>query len=165
MVDQVTLSDAPAEGPVKDRLFDLLMRRYDALQPNRPGVKALLRALPMDPPLALMLHMATHRSMRWMLEAAGVNTNGPRGDLQMRGLTALWYWGLRTWERDESEDLSATMATVDSALNRADQFASWLHGRGSAPPAPEPEPMPDEGIDPTIDGALGGDVPLPDASV
>src|ERR1700744_2297331 len=43
------LEDAPATGPVRDRLFDLLIRRYDALQPHRAGIKALLRTLPFNP--------------------------------------------------------------------------------------------------------------------
>ena len=138
VADQAALQAAPAEGPVRDRLFDVLMCRYDALQPHRLGIKALMRALPYDPPTAMLLHCATHRSMRWMLQAAGVTATGPRGHLQARGLTAVWYWGLRTWERDESDDLSATMATVDTALHRADRLASWLHGRGAEAPPPPP---------------------------
>ncbi|HEX2940045.1 MAG TPA: TetR family transcriptional regulator, partial [Rhodopila sp.] len=108
-------------------------------------------------PTALLLHCATHRSMRWMLQGAGVPATGPRGDLQVRGLTAVWYWGLRTWERDETEDLSATMATTDSALHRADRVASWLHGR-----TPEPPPRHDDVTEP--EPPLG-DMPLPDVGV
>jgi AcrR family transcriptional regulator len=165
MADQAALRDLSAEGPVRDILFDLLMRRYDALQPHRAGLRALLRALPFDPPTAMLLHCATHRSMRWMLQAAGVSATGRRGDLQVRGLTAVWYWGLRTWERDETEDLTATMATVDSALHRADRMASWLHGRAPAPSAPPAEPGAGEGESaPSDDMPLGG-LPLPDPSV
>lgn len=136
MVDQVALTDAPSEGPVRDRLFDLLMRRFDALQAQRAGVKALLRSLPTDPPTALMLACATRTSMRWMLQAAGVNTTGLRGDAQVRGLVAVWLWCLRTWERDETEDLSVTMSVVDSTLGRAERMASWISGGPSAPPPP-----------------------------
>ena len=72
MADQAALAEAPSDGPVRDRLFDLLMRRIDALQAHRAGVLALLRALPAEPPIALLLALATRRSMRWMLQAAGV---------------------------------------------------------------------------------------------
>ena len=71
LADQAALAEAPSEGPVRDRLFDLLMRRIDALQTHRAGVLALLRALPAEPPIALLLALATRRSMRWMLAAAG----------------------------------------------------------------------------------------------
>jgi ubiquinone biosynthesis protein COQ9 len=135
LADQAALQDAASEGSVRDRLFDLLMRRFDVLQANRAGVKALLRTLPTDPPTALLLAVATRRSMRWMLQAAGVNATGPRGELRVRGLLAVWLWGVRAWERDPSEDLSQTMAAVDTALGRAERVASWLHGQRRSPPA------------------------------
>lgn len=138
LADQAALTDAPTEGPVRDRLFDLLMRRFDALNAQRDGIKALLRALPADPATAMMLACATRNSMRWMLQAAGITATGFRGDLQVKGLMAVWLWGLRTWEKDESEDLSQTMAVVDSALGRAEQVASWMGGAQVAAPPPPP---------------------------
>lgn len=147
MADQGALADAPAEGAVRDKLFDLLMRRFDALQAHRAGVVALLHALPSDPPAALLLACATRRSMRWMLEAAGVSGIGPRGELRVRGLIAVWLWTLRAWERDESADLSGTMAALDAALRRADRLAAWLGGGAAAEPtttATEPESPPSD---------------------
>jgi hypothetical protein len=143
LADQAALTDAPAEGPVRDRLFDLLMRRIDALQAYRGGVLALLRALPSEPPFALLLGLATRRSMRWMLDAAGVSTAGVRGELRVRGLMAVWLWTLRAWRADETEDLSHTMAALDTALRRAEQAAEWLGSRPSAPDAPPAEPPPE----------------------
>ena len=70
--------------------------------------RTLLRALPFDLRTALLLTCATRNSMRWMLQAAGIPATGLRGDLQAKGLTAVWLWGLRAWERDESADLSQT---------------------------------------------------------
>ena len=78
------------------------MRRIDALQAHRAGVLALLRALPAEPPTALLLACATRRSMRWMLEAAGIPTRGVRGELRVKGLLAVWLWTIRAW-RDRRE--------------------------------------------------------------
>jgi ubiquinone biosynthesis protein COQ9 len=138
LADQAALLDAPDDGPVRDRLFDMLMRRFDVLQTHRSGVKALLRSLPADPPTALLLASATRRSMRWMLQGCGVTATGARGALQVRGLLAVWLWAIRAWERDESEDLSGTMAAIDTALQRAEQIASWLHRQRPAASAPPP---------------------------
>ena len=129
LADQAALAEAPSDGPVRDRLFDLLMRRIDALQAHRAGVLALLRALPAEPPTALLLTLATRRGMRWMLEAAGVPTRGIGGELRVKGLLAVWLWTVRAWRSDESEDLSATMAALDAALRRAEQAAEWLGWR------------------------------------
>jgi len=139
LADQAALTDAATDGLVKDQLFDLLMRRFDFLQTHRGGVKAVMRFLPTHPRTAALLTCATKRSMRWMLQAAGVTATGLRGEVQVRGLMAVWLWGIRAWDRDESDDLSGTMAAVDSALQRAEQVASWLHGqRSTAPPAATP---------------------------
>ena len=40
---------------------------------------ALLRSLPAEPPTALLLALATRRSMRWMLDAAGISTAAAAG--------------------------------------------------------------------------------------
>jgi ubiquinone biosynthesis protein COQ9 len=145
IADQAALQDVSLDGSVRDRLFDLLMRRFDVLQANRAGVKALLRALPADPASAVLLACASKRSMRWMLQGAGITATGARGELQIRGLLAVWLWGVRAWERDQSEDLSGTMAAIDKALERAEQVATWLQGPRREPPAAadeaaEPEP-------------------------
>jgi hypothetical protein len=124
LADAHALTGAAAEGPVRDRLFDLLMRRFDFLQLHRPGVLALLKALPLQPLWALYLAQATLESMGWMLEAAGVSARGIRGEITRRGLGVVWALGLRAWMNDETADLSTTMAAVDVALNRADQVAA-----------------------------------------
>ncbi len=113
--------EASAAGSERDRLFDVVMRRIDVLQTHRAGVLALFRALPADPFLALRLADATRRSMAWLLEAAGIEATGLRGVLRSEGMVAVWLWTVRAWQRDDSEELSATMAALDQALNRAEQ--------------------------------------------
>jgi hypothetical protein len=148
LADQSALAELSSDGPVRDRLFDLLMRRIDTFQAQRAGVLALLRALPSEPPTALLLALATRRSMRWMLEAAGLSARGLRGELRVKGLVAVWLWTMRAWRSDETEDLSATMAALDAALRRAEQAAEWLgwSGRPATPTQDdaEPEPGPEE---------------------
>ncbi len=138
LADQAALAGAAHEGPHRDRLFDLVMRRLDALQPHRAGILALARALPADPCLAAMLAAANLRSMGWMLEAAGVSTRGPLGRLRRKGLLAIWLAVLRAWRDDTSEDLAATMAALDRALDRAERLEGWLSGRRTAPAPPSP---------------------------
>jgi hypothetical protein len=132
LADAYALTGA-ADGTAKDRLFDLLLRRFDFLQTHRAGVIALLRYAPLDPGLGAWLLSETMRSMRWLLEGAGVSSRGVRGELRAQGLAAVWAWGLRAWLSDESEDLASTMAAVDVALSRADQIAARLGGDGFVP--------------------------------
>ena len=128
LLDQAALAAASGDGTVREQLFDLLMGRFEAMKPYRAGVSALMRALPGEPGTAVALACGTQRSMRWMLHAAGEAATGPRGALQVHGLAAVWAWTLRTFETDESEDLSATMSALDKALGRADRMARFLSG-------------------------------------
>ncbi len=150
LADQAALVDTSPDSSTRDRLFDMLMRRIDVLQAHRDGLLALLRILPTDPPLALLLALATRRSMRWILEAAGIPTRGLRGELRVRGLAAVWLWTVRAWRTDESADLSATMAALDHALRRAEQAAGWLDGR---PTPKEPSSRHDEPGEPDLPAA------------
>jgi AcrR family transcriptional regulator len=147
-LDQAALAAASHEGPVRDQLFDLLMGRFDAMKAHRDGIGALLRYLPSDPATAMQLACGTKRSMRWMLHAAGQKTTGLRGALRVKGLLAVWVWAMRAFERDESEDLSATMAAVDTALGRAHQFATWISGERTKDAEPE------ESDEPPVSGAI-----------
>jgi hypothetical protein len=132
LADCHALQGALAEGAVRDRLFDTLLRRFDFLQLHRDGVVALLRFLPAAPPLGVCLAHATVESMGWLLEAAGVSATGLRGEVRKRGLALVWGYGVRAWLRDDSADLAATMAAVDKALAQADALATRF---AAAPPA------------------------------
>ena len=171
MADQAVLAQVPTEGSVRDRLFYLVMERLDVLQDHRAGVLALLRRLPFEPGTALLLDTATRRSLRWLLEAAGVSTTGLRGELRVQGLYAVWLWAVRAWQSDETDDLSPTMSAVDTALQRTGRLAEWLGDRtlDGAPEAATttPEPPPDAAEPPAPESPpppiLGG--PAPDGPI
>ncbi len=133
LADQAALTAGSNEPSPRERLFDMVMSRFDALQQNRAGVLQLLRALRTDPATSFLLYSATLRSMKWLLDGAGIPSNGIVGGLRVHGLLALWLYALRAWENDESPDLSATMAAVDRGLDRAIQAENMLPGRSTSP--------------------------------
>lgn len=135
LADQAALVDDGSSGTVRERLFDVLMRRFDVLQQYRGGVRTVLRALPFDPGLALMLAVETRTSMAWMAQASGLDTGGIAGALRITGLVGVWMQTLRAWERDDSADLSGTMAALDRALDRVASFGRLLGGERFSGPA------------------------------
>ena len=139
MADQAALTETTTEPRARDRLFDLLMRRFDVLQAHRQGVTSLLEALPTDPLLSLALTAATARSMGWMLEAAGISATGFRGQMRAQGLVGVWLYTLRAWKDDASPDLAGTMAALDKALDQAARFSSML-GLDSGSPVESTSP-------------------------
>lgn len=137
MADAAALAEASVEESVRGRLFAMLMRRLDLFQANREGVLALLEGLPFRPRTALLLAALTEASMSWLLGAAGVGTAGLAGRLRIKGLTAVWVWTLRAWQRDQTMDLAPTMAALDAALGRAERAAGWLASRPFGRPTPK----------------------------
>lgn len=128
LADQMALANVSMSETPRERLFDIVMARFDALQQHRAGVLSLLAALRRDPGTSLLLYGATLRSMKWLLDGAGIPATGVVGSLRIHGLLALWLYALRAWEGDESADLSATMAAVDRGLDRAIQAENMLPG-------------------------------------
>jgi AcrR family transcriptional regulator len=148
-IDEMVLAGAEPpeeEESVKDRLFDALMRRFDAMKPQRDGIAAILRDGAEGPVSMLCGAARLLRSMAWTLESVGVSASGPAGAIKTKGLLAVYLGTLRVWLRDDTEDLSRTMAALDKRLARAEQFASTLFGgrRRAAPPPEQPpvEPAP-----------------------
>jgi ubiquinone biosynthesis protein COQ9 len=126
LADRAALVEDESSGSVRERLFDSLMRRIDVMQQYRGGVRAVLRALPFDPALGATLGLATLDSMRWLSEAAGIDTAGFSGRLRVKGVLGVWLQAMRAWDRDDSPDLSGTMAALDKALDRAERLGELL---------------------------------------
>ena len=126
-------------GAARDRLFDVLMRRLDAMQPHRAGILRFLREMRRDPGLAALLAPHVALSMRWMLDAAEVEADGGLKRLLALGLIGVWLGAVRAWAEDDSEDLGHTMAALDRLLDRAGQIGRGLRllPEAAAPMAPE----------------------------
>lgn len=140
-IDRQVLAGGPADADdaARDRLFEILMRRIDALAPFKGGVAAVLREC-IDPTVGLIGLPCLLRSMAWMLEAAGLSSSGLSGCLRVEGLTAIYVNTVRVWLRDETADLAPTMAALDLGLRRAESVIGFFGRR----PAPEGTPEPAE---------------------
>lgn len=125
---KVLATPADPQGSVRDRLFELLMRRFDALAPQRAAIKSVLRAAPCDPALPLCFGPRFMAAMRWTADAAGVDTAGLTGLLRVKGIAACYLWALRVFVADDSADHAKTMAALDQALSRAEMLARSVPG-------------------------------------
>jgi len=124
-----SLADDPLEGSTKDRLFDIVMRRFDALKADRNAYRRLMRQLPATPNAFAALLCQLRRSLSLTLEAAGISSGGLKGALRLKGLLAIYVAGLRAFANDESEDLSKTMAEIDKRLGQAERVSEFLQRR------------------------------------
>ncbi len=129
MIDGIVLKAGTVEaasGSARDRLFEVMMRRYEALVPYREAIAGIAADAPRDPLALLCLAKPMRRSMAWMLEAAGIPNGGPLGFLKAKGLALVHVAVMRAWLNDKSPDLAQTMAALDRALKRVEPIAETI---------------------------------------
>lgn len=135
-------SDELGAMSVRDRLFELVMRRLDATAPFKPGVRRLARDAARDPALVLLSGSALRRSAGLMLDVAESGLGRSGTGLAAHALAALYLRVLNVWLDDESEDQARTLAELDRRLEQAEKAATlvqrWRPGRRArSQPAPE----------------------------
>jgi len=107
--DAGALATAETESEdVHDRLFDAVMARVEAMEPERAALTAIAREIP-----ALTIVSHYPRTARAVLEAAGVEATPPR----LLAMIAVWARVAQVW-RDDEGALNRTMAEIDLRLKQ-----------------------------------------------
>jgi AcrR family transcriptional regulator len=117
--------DSLIAEPAKERLADVLMRRLDAMAPYRAGLKGVAEWARRDPVSAVALNRTLVNSMRFMLEAAHIDTEGSVGALKTQGLAFGWASVLNTWFDDNDPEFAKTMAALDRMLERGGRLVGY----------------------------------------
>jgi AcrR family transcriptional regulator len=129
-IDEIVLEGIDPDmetEPARERLFDVLMRRIDALQPYKPAIANISRHLTRDPLSAAAWNRVVVNAMQWMLAAANIHSDGPLGALRAQGLAIAWSRIIRTWLDDEDEGLARTMTEIDRQLRSGER---WMERAG-----------------------------------
>ena len=124
-IDDVVLKAATKRQPAtpaRDALFEVLMSRFDAMQPYRQGLRSIVGAG--LPDLAMMQRLFS--SQAWMLNAAGVPLNGVGGTVRVFGLTSVYASVFRTWLDDDDVGQARTLAALDRRLRRGEGSLATL---------------------------------------
>jgi AcrR family transcriptional regulator len=125
-VDEAELAGLPP----RDRVFELLMRRLEALVPYRAGLARLARDARADPRVVLVTACRLERSLMWLQDVAGVRRHGLRASLARRALGLAYVRAVQVWFDDEGADLGKTMAELDKQLRRVQNVAGLREPRG-----------------------------------
>ena len=114
-----TFDDLAGE-PARERIFDVMMRRIDALAPYKAALRRMTRDLQFDLPALAALNQVGLNSQRFMLAAASISTEGRLGHLKLQGANLVFGNTLRVWLRDDDPALARTMARLDRELRRGE---------------------------------------------
>lgn len=125
---QMEVGDDPeiAGEPPRDRLFDVIMRRFDLLGPHKEGVAAILKDVRGRPHVWACVGPMYARSLAGMLELARIDHSGISGLVRIEGLGLIMLAAMKVWLSDDSADLAQTMTFVDRQLSRADKFMTMF---------------------------------------
>jgi AcrR family transcriptional regulator len=111
-----------AEEPARERVLDIMMRRFDALRPYREALRSISRGLRRDPLSLAAMNQVALNSQRFMLAAAGIDTTDALGPLKLQGAVAVFARAFETFLEDEEADLAKTMARLDKELDRGERL-------------------------------------------
>lgn len=150
-IDEVVLAeDDPdmAEEPARERLFDVMMRRFDALVPYKLALIQLQRDVRRDPALAMALGRIASKSMARMAASADLDVDGPRGAIVLAGMVQMYARVMAVFVKETDEGQALTMAELDKALRQAerrigdlDGLVMLMRGEGGANGGPKGGPL------------------------
>ena len=110
----------PIAGEPRDRLFDVLITRFEIMQPYKPAIQRIRADLGTSFAEALAQLRPALKSNYWMLAAAGISGEGGRGLIRVQGLLAVYASVFQVWLDDDDPGLARTMAALDRRLRRGE---------------------------------------------
>lgn len=116
------------DQPARERVLDIMMRRFDALLPYRDALRSISRAFERDPLGMLALNQQSLNSWRYMLEAAGIEVDGPMGALKIQGAILVFARAFRIFLDESDPALTRTMAALDRELKRGEWVLARAEG-------------------------------------
>jgi len=124
-IDRKVLEGLSAEhddAPSRERLYYVLAARLKALEPYRESIASISDWAEKDPLSAAALNREVVNSMRFMLEAADIDSEGPVGALKLQGLAFAWKRVLDAWREDPAGETHRALGALDRELNRGEKF-------------------------------------------
>ena len=125
MIDRKVIegtSDDLVGEPARERVFDVTMRRFDAMTPYKEALRRISAALRTDLGSMAALNRSALNSQRYMLAAAGVPTEGPLNFVKLQGMVLAVARVMEAWFDDDDPTMARTMAALDRELKRGERI-------------------------------------------
>jgi AcrR family transcriptional regulator len=116
----------PVEGEQHDRIFDVLMRRFEIIKDDKAALASIYAAPPSAPSERRQLLTAALEGQGWMLTAAGLSSSGLEGDAIRLMLTKVHSDVFKVWLEDDDPGLARTMAALDRKLRDGERYLRML---------------------------------------
>jgi AcrR family transcriptional regulator len=119
---------APTDDAPRDRLFDVLITRFEIMRPYKGALRRIRDDLRCSFAEAAQQMRTAQKSIYWMLAAAGIPGEGGAGLLRVQGLLALYARVFAIWLDDDDPGMARTMAELDRRLRRGEAAIRRIGG-------------------------------------
>ncbi len=109
---------------LRDRVFDVAMKRFEAMEPHRTALLALEDGR--DGVAIASAFGRAGRTARWLLTLAGESVDGVDGAAKVQGLAVVLTRAHSAWRDDKDGDFVKTMAALDKGLRQAETWSERL---------------------------------------
>ena len=123
-IDLAVIEKFPAPGPdvARDRLFDVLLTRFELMQPYKAAIRRIRDDVGSSLGESLAQMRPALKSQYWMLAAAGISGEGGTGFLRVQGLLSVYARVFSIWLEDDDPGMARTMAALDRRLRRGESL-------------------------------------------
>jgi AcrR family transcriptional regulator len=121
------LADLEGMSP-RERVFELIMRRLDAMAPYKDGLRTLARKAGRDPSLLAAALCNLDRLSRRLLDAAATEDGPAMTKVARRVTEAVYLRTFSVWLDDDTPDMARTLAELDRRLQQAETAGRWFAG-------------------------------------
>lgn len=122
----IDMADLDGMSP-RERVFELIMRRLDAMGPYKEGLRRLAREAGREPPLLAAACCNLDRLSRRLVDVATIE--GPTMRKMARRATGgVYLRAFQVWLDDDTPDMAKTLAELDRRLQQAETVARWFAG-------------------------------------
>lgn len=130
-IDRAVLEGASADmadQEPRERVLDLMLRRFEALLPHKAALKSIRKGFAGDIPGLLALNQQALNSWRYLLASVEIETEGPLGMVKIQGAILVFARAFEAFLADPTPELSETMAKLDSELKRGEWVLARAEG-------------------------------------
>ncbi|MAH78942.1 MAG: hypothetical protein CBE14_002525 [Rickettsiales bacterium TMED254] len=114
------------DNSVRDNLFELLMLRFEKLQPFKTSLRILLNDLKSKPRDLKEIYKKIINSLDFYMEISNSKKNFIFDLIKLNSIFLIYSLTFKTWLNDESKDMSITMAELDKWLSKAEHYSEKI---------------------------------------
>ena len=108
------------DNPVKDNLFEIIMMRFEKLKAYKNGILKILNSAKKNPLILKKVSRQLFSSLDFFLEVSNAKDNFLFDKFKLSALFLIYSYVFRIWLKDDSDEMSKTMAELDSLLSKSE---------------------------------------------